>query len=509
MNLGRFAKTIAAGLAALLVSGCALALPVEGPKPVIDTSISSELKPFYEQRITWLTCGGGKAVCGEFKVPMDWSKPDGETLKLSIAYRPADNAKPLGSLIFNPGGPGSSATSWLLDSAEQIGTSELRKNYNLVGFDPRGVGKSEPSVKCLDSKGTDELLYGDTGLELGSKADLAETRRSMKAFIDACIANSGPGLGFIDTVSTAKDMDVLRALMGDSKLNYLGFSYGTYMGATYAALFADRVGRMVLDGAIDPTISDEQQSVYQLEGFDQALRNYLADCLGSADCPFSGTVEKALAKIKSLLFTIEKKPLPTSDGRELTIWAAITGLIMPLYSQSYWPALSQGFAEAIDGDGSTLIQLADAYNDRDEKGAYLSNLMEANFAINCADSRAPSDQKSMLEQNAKMLKASPTLGRYWAWGALGCEQWPYPVSEKPKTWSAIGANPILVVGTTGDPATPYSQAVSLANKVLANAKLLTFNGEGHTAYGQENRCVNETVDDYFIRNVVPTEDPNC
>ncbi len=509
MNFKRLAKAISAGLAALMVSGCALALPVEGPTPVIDTSISAEVKPFYEQSITWLSCASGKAVCGEFKVPVDWSKPDGQTLKLSVAYRAADNAKPLGSLIFNPGGPGSSATSWLLDSAEQIGTAELRKQFNLVGFDPRGVGDSQPSIKCLDAKGTDELLYGDTGLELGSPADISETRRSMKAFIDSCIAGSGPGLGFIDTVSAAKDMDVLRALMGDSKLNYLGFSYGTYLGATYAALFADRVGRMVLDGAIDPTISDEQQSVFQLAGFDQALRNYLADCLGSSDCPFSGTVEKALSKIKALLLAIEKNPLPTSDGRELTIWGAITGLIMPLYSQSYWPALSQGFAEALAGDGSTLIQLADAYNDRDEKGAYLSNLMEANFAINCADSRAPSDQRSMIEQNARMLKASPTLGRYWAWGALGCEQWPYPVSDKPKTWSAPTANPILVVGTTGDPATPYSQAVALANKVLGNAKLLTYFGEGHTAYGKESRCVNDVVDNYLIRNVVPTEDSNC
>ncbi|MEY4425034.1 MAG: hypothetical protein RJB56_661 [Actinomycetota bacterium] len=509
MNFKRLAKAVSAGLATLMVSGCALALPVKGPTPVIDTSISAEVKPFYEQSITWLSCASGKAVCGEFKVPVDWSKPDGQTLKLSVAYRAADNAKPLGSLIFNPGGPGSSATSWLLDSAEQIGTAEMRKQFNLVGFDPRGVGDSQPSIKCLDAKGTDELLYGDTGLELGSPADISETRRSMKAFIDSCIAGSGPGLGFIDTVSAAKDMDVLRALMGDSKLNYLGFSYGTYLGATYAALFADRVGRMVLDGAIDPTISDEQQSVFQLAGFDQALRNYLADCLGSSDCPFSGTVEKALSKIKALLLAIEKNPLPTSDGRELTIWGAITGLIMPLYSQSYWPALSQGFAEALAGDGSTLIQLADAYNDRDEKGAYLSNLMEANFAINCADSRAPSDQRSMIEQNARMLKASPTLGRYWAWGALGCEQWPYPVSDKPKTWSAPTANPILVVGTTGDPATPYSQAVALANKVLGNAKLLTYFGEGHTAYGKESRCVNDVVDNYLIRNVVPTEDSNC
>ncbi len=509
MSVGKLRALVSAGLVALSVSSCAISLPVARPTAIAEPSVAAEFKPFYEQEVAWQTCGDGKAVCGKFTVPLDWAEPAGKTIKLSVAYRPADLAKPLGSLIFNPGGPGSSATAWLLDSADQIGTQNLRKNFNLVGFDPRGVGQSEPTVKCLDAEGTDELLYEDSGFALGSAADLAETRRSMKNFIAACIANSGQGLGYVDTVSTAKDMDVLRALFGDLKLNYLGFSYGTYLGATYAALFADRVGRMVLDGAIDPTISDEQQSVIQLVGFNQALRNYLADCLGSADCPFKGTVEQALAQIKALLLSIERKPLETSDGRKLTIWAAITGLIMPLYSQSYWPALSQGFAEARKGDGSTLIQMADAYNDRDENGAYLSNLMEANFAINCADSRAPSDQKSMQTQNALMLKASPTLGRYWAWGALGCEQWPYRVAIKPSTWAAEGSAPILVVGTTGDPATPYSQAVSLATKVLSNAKLVTFNGEGHTAYGQEYRCVNDAVDAYLIRNIVPTKDPNC
>jgi len=323
------------------------------------------------------------------------------------------------------------------------------------------------------------------------------------------LKNTGPNLAFIDTVSSAKDLDVIRAVFGDEQINYLGFSYGTQLGATYAALFPQRVGRMVLDGAINPTLSDADQSLYQLVGFDQALKNFLANCLQSADCPFSGSMETALVKIQKFLRGLENSPLPTDSGRELTVWAAITGLIMPLYSQSYWPYLSQGFSEGFAGDGTTLMSLADSYNERAEDGSYGSNLMEANISISCLDARSPSDAASMAAQNERVLEASPVLGRYWQFGALSCEQWPFAVVSHPDDYSAKGSKTIMVVGTTGDPATPYAQAVSLANEVLENGVLVTFNGEGHTAYGQESKCVNNAVDNYFIKNVVPTEDPNC
>jgi pimeloyl-ACP methyl ester carboxylesterase len=323
------------------------------------------------------------------------------------------------------------------------------------------------------------------------------------------VKNTGPKLAFVDTVSAAKDLDVIRAVMGESKLDYLGFSYGSLLGETYAALFPKNISHMVIDGVIDPTVSDSQQSVLQLKGFDLALRNYLADCLSSSDCPFKGTVPQALTKIKSFLRSLETKPLPTKDGRELNAWVANTGLIMPLYSQDYWPQLSQAFAEAFDGDGSTFMSLADTYNDRDSTGKYTTNLMEANIAISCLDSRQPSDSASMAKQNSRMLAASPTLGRYWQFGALTCEKWPYPIAKHPTDYSAKGSAPILVVGTTGDPATPYGQAVSVATKVLSNGHLVTFNGEGHTAYGRSNECVANAVDNYFIKSLVPSSDPGC
>lgn len=480
-----------------------------GPQPSADASVAAELTSFYEQKVIWKSCGQANTFCSNILVPADWSNLSGDKLKIALAYRKADASKPLGSVLFNPGGPGTSGVSWVMDSGDQIGTSNLRSKFNIVGFDPRGVGQSEPKVKCLSAKENDEMFYGASGYPVASAEDVADTRAKIEKFTNACVKNSGPNLAHIDTISAAKDLDIIRAVFGETKIRYLGFSYGTYLGAAYAQLFPARVGQMVLDGAIDPTISEEAQDLAQLRGFDQALRDFLTDCLDTQDCPFSGNLKNAESKINKLLLSIESIPLKTDSDRELTIWGAITGIVMPLYSKDWWPSLAQGFAEALEGDGTTLLSLADTYNDRNEDGSYASNTIESNIAISCLDSRSPSDASSMAHNNKKLLQASSLLGRYWQFGALTCEQWPYPVAEKLESFKAIGADRILVIGTTGDPATPYSQAVALANNVLTNAQLITFNGEGHTAYGLSSSCVNKAVDEYFEKNVVPTEDPDC
>jgi pimeloyl-ACP methyl ester carboxylesterase len=500
-----------ASVLTLLLSGCQAfsgSSPISPPQPLDDSSIAAELKPFYNQSVKWSKCGLEQTFCAKIQVPAKWSDPTGETLKIALAYRSADK-QAIGSLIFNPGGPGASGVSFITDSGDQLGTAKLRASYNLVGFDPRGVGQSEPRVQCLDSKQTNEFLYGSSDYELGTAADVAETRTNLKKFADACAENTGPNLANIDTVSAARDLDVIRSIFGESKINYLGFSYGTFLGTTYAELFTDRVGRMVLDGAINPLLSESEQNIAQLVGFDQALRNYLVDCLSTNDCPFTGDLAGAQKRIVSFLSSLETKSIPTQDGRELTIWSAITGIIMPMYSKSFWPALSQAFTEGFSGDGTTFITLADTYNDRNEDGTFATNVLEANISISCLDGRMPTDAKSISAQNAKVLEASPTLGRYWQFGALTCEQWPYPVVKGPDIYPALGSNPILVVGTTGDPATPYSQAVQLAEDVLENGFLVTFNGEGHTAYGQTSTCVNEAVDNYLLNGILPNEDPNC
>ena len=496
----------------LLISACAGVPSADGPggpQPDTDPAVSSEYQDFYTQNVSWSECVEPDILCANIEVPADWSNPSGDRLKLALAYRKADNAKPMGSVIFNPGGPGASGVDWLKNSAEQIGTANLRKNFNLVGFDPRGVGASEPKIKCLDAKDTDAFLYSDSEFGVGSSKDILNTRASIKNFSDSCLANTGPNLKFIDTVSAAKDLDVIRAVFGDEKINYLGFSYGTFLGTMYAQLFPARVGSMVLDGAIDPTVSEAQQNLNQLIGFDRALKNFLADCLESQDCPFSGSLASAEKQVRQLLLSIEKKPLTTDLNRDLTIWGAITGIILPLYGKDWWPSLSEGFAEAMRGDGTILLSLADTYNDRLEDGTYGSNMLEANISISCLDGRQAADDKSIAAQNEAVLQTSATFGRYWQFGALTCEQWPFPVVARPAEFSAKNSDPILVVGTTGDPATPYEQAVALANEVLENAQLVTFNGEGHTAYGLDSKCINNAVDDYFIKKLVPVEDPNC
>ncbi len=504
----RSVATVAATLVlAMVFSSCAQPDPKVSPS--VAESVSAELAPFYEQEVTWKSCGGTKTYCGTIEVPADWNNPGESSFKLAVAYHQADKVKPLGSVIFNPGGPGASGYSWITDSIDQLGTDQLRANFNIVGFDPRGVGLSEPHVTCLGAKATDGLLYGDTGFELGSAQDIAATRAQTKVFSDACLENTGPGLGLLDTVSAAHDMDVIRAVFGDSQMNYLGFSYGTFLGTTYAELYPEKVGRMVLDGAINPNISESDSSLNQLVGFDQAFRNFVNDCVTSADCPFKGTSSQAVKEVKTLLKKVESNPVNTDTGRELTIWGLITGMIMPLYSEDYWPYLSQAFSELKQGDGSTFMLLADVYNDRLDNGTYASNTMEAHRAISCLDGRESADESAMAAQNKRALSASAVFGRYWQFGGLGCEQWPFPVAKRPANYDAAGSAPILVIGTTGDPATPYEEAVSLANEILENGHLVTYNGEGHTAYGRSNQCIADAVDNYFIKNVVPSEDPNC
>lgn len=462
----------------------------------------------YSQKVNWSLCTNQTFQCGIVKVPVDWAKPEGETIEISLSRKFTNDA--LGSIVLNPGGPGGSGVDFLMNNYDNIGTQTLRDSYTLVSFDPRGVGRSA-KVTCLNAKETDQMLYESNNAEIGSAKDLELSRAQIKKFDEACKKNTGTVLAHVDTVSAAKDLDVIRSAMGDEKLNYLGFSYGTFLGTTYAALFPEKVGKFVLDGAIDPRVSDEQQILNQLKGFDLALNNYLKDCLkNDSACPFQGNLSNAKSQVASFLKSMETKSLPTKDGRKLSITSATTGLIMALYSDTYWPYLTQAFTEAKkSNDGSTFILLADFYNDRNESGEYASNSLEANIAINCLDSRSSAKPEAMAKQNARILQQSPVLGRYWQNGALMCEQWPYPVAKRPDSYSAKGAPTILVIGTTGDPATPYQQSVALAHEVLAKGFLITFDGEGHTAYGRSNECVSLAVDDFFISGKVPDKEPVC
>ncbi|MEN9715866.1 MAG: hypothetical protein RJA35_1333 [Actinomycetota bacterium] len=508
--------------AALLSTGPSSANPATSNPVAANAPQFATVADYQNQTVQWTNCGTD-LFCGKVTVPMDWSKPAGATIKLAVINHRASAAKPLGTVIFNPGGPGASGYDFVRDNFTSIGTKSLRANYNVMGFDPRGVQNSQPAVRCyvMDNKNPspkmDNFLYGDSGYPLGSAKDLAATKAAIKAFDQACAKNTGQLLAHLDTVSTAKDLDILRAVGGDAKLNYLGYSYGTFIGVNYASLFPSKVGRMVLDGAVDPTVSDEDQTLNQLRGFDDALTQYLMDCLGNSGCPFSGTVADARSKISTFLRDLETKPISTTDnGRKLTVAMATSGIDMALYSKSYWTYLTSGFTSAFKGDGTTLERLADFYNDRNTvangdqaAGSYNSNEMEAFIATSCMDSRQSADPKKMAIQNKRVLAASSVMGRYWQFGGLACAYWPAKVAKPLASYSAKGAPTIVVVGTTHDPATPYSQAQHLAHGVLANAFLVTYDGEGHTAYGQGHSCVDNTVDDFFVSGTLPSSEPTC
>lgn len=465
-------------LASLLVlSGCAateqtVSLP-EGQEP-------------QQQSVSWSSCGS-EFECASVVAPLDWTSETGEFIEVEL-MRPA-GSEGLEPILINPGGPGSSAIDWMRENLQTIGSSWLRDNYQLVAFDPRGVGQST-AVFCPDANLKDQVLYGISEFSFGSAEDIDAAKLAMREFSESCQANSVP-VGYFNTQQTARDMDLIRELLEAEQLNYLGFSYGTELGATYIALFPDRVGKFVLDGAVDPTLDPQTKLLGQVKGFDNALRAYLADCLQQSFCPFSGDVESAMNQISGFMQAREVRPLPTELDRELGLSATLAGIIVTLYSKDSWVYLSQAFAEAFAGDGTTFLFLADFYNDRNPEGGYLSNINEANYAINCADEGQKPEQQDLTEQ---ITQASKVFGKYFAYPVDACDFWPAGIGLQQLNFSQDLKTKPLIVGTTGDPATPYSQAVSLAD--LLDGKLLTLEGEGHTAYGS-NSCINSLVDAYL------------
>jgi pimeloyl-ACP methyl ester carboxylesterase len=434
-------------------------------------------------------------------VPLDHLNPADQIIEIALIRKAGtENLTPL---LINPGGPGASGFDYVRDSYETLGTDQLRSNFQLVGFDPRGVGRSAP-VTCTDEKVKDQVYYEESGFPLGSDDDFAFSKDVLERFAASC-QETGFDVAYFNTQQSARDMDLIRAALGVEKLDYLGFSYGTELGATYIALFPDRVGKFVLDGAVDPTLSSAQGTVNQVAGFDKAFRSYLKDCLANSDCPFTGTVEQALKKVGELLVKLETSQLPTQYDRDAGLTVALYGIIAALYAEQSWPYLTQAFQEAFDGDGSTLLLLADFYNDKDPDGGYLSNISEANVAINCADERVGPEEFASLRED--VLTASSVFGKYFGYPELGCLGWPEGKSMIELDYGVTLSTGPLVVGTTGDPATPYQQAVSLA-KILSGATLLTFEGEGHTAYGSSD-CVNKYVEDYLLGEEFPASELLC
>ena len=462
-----------------------------------------ELQEFYTQQVDWKACSEADQ-CATVTVPLDYADPTGPTVDLAIA-RILAQGDAVGSILVNPGGPGASAIDFL-SSAPYLFSAELLDEYDIVAFDPRGVSRTTP-VTCYDGPAMDTLIAAD--FDLSTDDGVAQQTAAWGAFGEACAKNTGDALAHVDTVTAARDMDVVRAVVGDPALNYLGYSYGTKLGATYAALFPKQVGRVVLDSVLDPTLTSEEVSAGQAEGFEGALRAYAQDCLGGSGCPMTGDVDHALSQIRTMLDRTHTSPLPTGTSRRLTAPLAFTGIAYPLYSQYSWPDLTSALTLALQGDGSGLLQLADAYYERSADGTFATNTTEAFSAINCADyDRGTGDVAAMRASATAIEAAAPTVGSFFGFSDTLCQDWPVPAVGGLDDYSATGAAPILVLGTTNDPATPYVWAQSTA-AMLSSAVLVTHVGEGHGVYGMGNACATAIVDDYFLDGTVPATGTTC
>lgn len=470
-------------------------------EPGDQSAPTPKLQSFYDQDLDWESCEDD-FECATLEVPLNYSEPDGETIELALLKVPSrDDSQ--GALVVNPGGPGAPGTDYAA-AASRVFREPLLRAFDIVGFDPRGTGESAP-IDCVSDDRLDTILSSDPN------PDTTEEEREAASlngeFGRGCAELSGDEVNHVSTIEAARDMDVLRAALGEDTLTYLGASYGTKLGATYAELFPDRVGRLVLDGAVDVSLDNRQLGLEQAAGFETALGAYIQNCIDTTENCFLGdTVDEGLATISDMLAGIETSPLPAGD-RELQVGNAFFGIVTPLYNRDYWFLLSAALRSGISGDGTALMELADLYASRGADG-YTDNSTEAIFAINCLDDPSSVGFGQVAEEIPAFEEASPTFGSIFAWSLTSCRGSQGKTTEKPIEIRAEGAAPILVVGTTRDPATPMKWAEALADQ-LESGVLLRRDGDGHTAYNSGNECIDTAIESYLIDGDVPDNPTDC
>jgi len=465
------------------------------------------LAAYYGQRLLWQSCSGG-FQCARLLVPVNYHQPAGSRFSLPVIRLPAaDPAQRIGSIVLNPGGPGGSGVDYARQARRVLSAAVLAR-FDVVGFDPRGVGGSWPAIRCMTGPQLDRYFQTDDTPD--NAAEMSGLISASTFFARACEREARPLLPYVGTANAARDLDILRAALGDARLSYLGKSYGTYLGAYYAELFPQRVRALVLDGALDPASSAIGQNIIQADGFEVALRSFAADCVRRPDCPLGspGATSAGLAKIADLLHRTDRTPLANDlgDGRPANQALVTEGIAAALYSKAYWEPLRKALQDAFAGDGTPLVEFADALTERSSSGQY-TNLAESNMAINCVDRTWPRSLGAWRSAAAVAARDAPEFGAPIMWGSLPCAFWPVHGAPVPRM-RAAGAPPILVVGTTRDPATPYRWARALSRD-LSSGVLLGWNGDGHTAYRMGSPCVDSIVDRYLIDRTVPRNGTLC
>ena len=465
------------------------------------------LEKFYGQKVNWAPCKDKPQMqCANVGVPLDYKKPGGKAITVAMAKLPAKGGKPIGSLFVNPGGPGESGID-LVSRADKSFSKDVIDKYDIIGFDPRGVGSSTP-VDCIDNRELGKILDSDidTSTEAGRKARKAEARQIAKG----CKDKSGELLAHVGTEPAARDMDVMRGLVGDKKLNYLGFSYGTSLGGMYADIFPKKVGRMVLDGAANPQQSFLPSTYTQMLSFEKSFERYAERCVKAGNCSLGPSVDAA-KKMRALLDQARVKPFKTSDpNRPLNQAMLHSAVISLLYEDRTWSVFNQAFDQLIkQNDGSLFLKVFDATSSREGDGNK-GNRAEAYWAINCAD-YAQESEADYLKYANKLKREAPAIGAFSTQDTVAfymCAELPHHPKSNPGPYRAKGSAPIVVIGTKYDPATPYSWAQAL-HKSLSNSVLLTWEGDGHTAYGRGSSCIGSAVDKYLLTGEVPKDGLDC
>jgi pimeloyl-ACP methyl ester carboxylesterase len=492
-------------LCALVLTSCSSSnnssVPAASPEKL------NNLDSYYSQELIWTDCKDDKKFqCAEIQVPVDYQNPGNASLTLALKKLSAkQSSNKVGSLLINPGGPGGSGTDYVTYAEDAFG-KRLMDSFDIIGFDPRGVALSTP-LDCLTDKEVDEFIAFD-----GTPDTDQELKESLQLSINlakGCEAVENNLIAHVGTQEAARDMDIIRELVGDEKLNFLGASYGTYLGGMYAELFPDKVGRLVLDGAVDPSLSGEEQSFDQAVGLDTALKRFVEDCPKHDDCPLTQKGAAGVKEIRDFLDSLDSKPLKTEDPERILTQAmgvyAVAGF---LYSDEWWSYMRQSLATAFEGDGTDLLVIVDLFNERKDDGTFATNATEAIYAINCFDEPSNATEEQVREFAKTWIKDAPVFGDYLAWGNLACSIWPVKDPNPINKFVAQGAAPIVVVGTKFDPATPYKWAIGLSSQ-LSSSVLLTYEGDGHTAYMRGSECIDKEIENYLVDGIVPAKNIVC
>ena len=487
--------------AVVVLTGCqSQAAPtVVAPSITASAAIPADLAQFYSQPLAWHDCGGPE--CARINVPLDYADPTGPTISLSLSRTKA-TAKRIGTLFVNPGGPGGSAVDYA-KAGPAIVDPAILEGYDVVGVDPRGVGGSA-AVECLTDKQVDLLAAADTT----SDSSQLEAEAVAAARLPARGCSKDPVAAHVSTEDAARDLDIARAVVGDPVLNLLGKSYGSMLGITYAQLFPSNVGRMVLDGILPPDLDLVAVTEGQAAAFEVAVRDFVTYCLAQEECPLTGTTDEALAQLRAWLTTLDAAPLDGGDrplNESLATYAVLSYMYFP---PGDYTSLRAGLYAAMhDRDPRLMLELLDARTSRGPDGKYLDNSTDAFYAVTCLERPYTGSLDELRALASTWSVKYPMFGESMAWGMLPCANWP-ATAPRVNDVNATTANPILLVTTTQDPATPYQWGVDMASRI-PGARLITRTGVGHTGYGEGSTCIDDAVDSYLLTGALPAAGTTC